>query len=160
MSQMLYDLGLFNQASLFQELLVLRCCQDPGVQGQTYDILNIFAPAGNQPQLRSVITICDLQLNSQLHSFDNIPSKKDLNNAIQARPNFRPTPVDAFASMTAFTIMHEFCHVTPFSKEDYIMANGLKAYDWADVVSIGTANALTNVNNVILSNIQLQITKY
>ncbi|KAL9617701.1 MAG: hypothetical protein Q9160_007534 [Pyrenula sp. 1 TL-2023] len=122
-------------------------CQTPNefVQGETYSAPAFQQPG--QPPMRSVVTLCDVQLNTLLHSFENIPLKKDIESL--SRPPALQTGIDAFQSMTAYVMLHEFVHCRPHSREDVVLPNGAGAYEWTDLISLAPADALLNVNNYV-----------
>ncbi|KAL9621832.1 MAG: hypothetical protein Q9160_003805 [Pyrenula sp. 1 TL-2023] len=93
--------------------------------------------------------LCDVQLNSALHSFADIPLKKDIAGIIKP-PNL-VTGIDAFSTMTAFTLLHEFAHTLPFNKQDVGIANGGRAYAWADIVNLQPNDSRNNVNNYVFT---------
>ncbi|KAL9616506.1 MAG: hypothetical protein Q9160_008622 [Pyrenula sp. 1 TL-2023] len=97
----------------------------------------------------SVITICDIQLNGQLNSFDDIRTQADINSVGGSLPPGVKSNINAFYAMTASVVLHEFCHVSYFRRVDVPVGNGVKAYDWNSCIALSPPLSLLNVQNYV-----------
>lgn len=100
-------------------------CLDPGTMAETFDIkrpgsagqqvdrviitVRLHPIKSSVSQLQRVLIIimqiCDTTRNSRIHSFNDVPAKKDLSALINPVQGF--TNIDAFLVMSSFTVLHE-----------------------------------------------------
>ncbi|KAL9619673.1 MAG: hypothetical protein Q9160_005693 [Pyrenula sp. 1 TL-2023] len=123
-------------------------CLDPGTMAETYHIKRP-GTAGQQVD-RVTTTICDTTLNSRVHSFDDVPAKKDLSELVN--PVQGLTNMDAFRAVSSFTVLHEGMHMLPWYIHDVESPSDPDdgAYSWDDCMDMNLAgDALDNANNYV-----------
>ncbi|KAL9622155.1 MAG: hypothetical protein Q9160_003498 [Pyrenula sp. 1 TL-2023] len=112
----------------------------------------IEPPPKGQPELRAVITLCDVDLDNKPHTLADVTSNDDPKDFSKlTKSGHLPAPIDNFQALTSWNLANAFLQVNPILLKtlSFPTVAGDAAYSWQAAISFSGDYSLQNANNFV-----------